>query len=179
MDKWYGVCNMSHTMRTIHNALRVLCLLATFSALGIAQPTPPTRPTKPTLPSSGVLGMVLQPYDTFREETLKGTVSSVSELVSGPETLVCLTVMVDGREWQLTLAPPAFLKEKNASFSKNDEITIKGYKTQNLRGATIRAREVTKGETILVLLDKDGKSAWTPKQEKAPITGSGPSPLLR
>jgi len=166
-------------MNTVSQSLRAICLLAIFSVLGMAQPTPPSRPTKPTLPSSGVLGMVLQPYDTFKEETLKGTVSSVSELVSGPETLVCLTVMVDGREWQLTLAPPAFLKEKDASFSKNDEITIKGYKTQNLRGATIRAREVTKGETTLVLLDKDGKSAWVPKQEKDPITDSGQKPLLR
>jgi len=166
-------------MDKVSQAMRMLCLLATFSALVTAQPTPPTRPTKPTLPSSGVLGMVLQPYDKFSEETIKGTVASVSELVSGPETLVCLMVTVDGREWQLTLAPPAFLKEKNASFSKNDEITIKGYKTQNLRGATIRAREVTKGETTLVLLDKDGKSAWTPKQEKSPVSGSGPGPLLR
>jgi len=166
-------------MGIIHSALIVFCLVAASSALGLAQPTPPTHPTKPTLPSSGVLGMVMQPYDAFKEETIKGTVASVSELVSGPETLVCLAVMVDGREWQLTLAPPTFLKEKNATFSKNDEITIKGYKTQNLRGATIRAREVTKGETILILLDKDGKSAWTPKQEKDSVSGTGPGPLLK
>jgi phosphatidylserine decarboxylase len=147
-------------------ASHALCLFAAFSTAGVAQPTPPTRPTKPTLPSSGLLGMVLQPYDADKEETIKGMVASVSELASGPETLVCLAVMVDGKECQLTLAPPSFLKENNASFAKNDEITIKGYKTQNLRGATIRAKEVIKGEKTLVLLDKDGKSAWGPKQEK-------------
>jgi hypothetical protein len=155
-----------NSVDTASKALCALCLLAACSALGIAQPTPPTRPTKPTLPSSGLLGMVLQPYDAYKEETIKGTVASVSELASGPETLVCLAVMVDGKEWQLTLAPPSFLKDKNIGFAKNDEITIKGYKTQNLRGATIRAREVIKGESVLLLLDKDGRSAWGPKQEK-------------
>jgi len=166
-------------MKTTNVSLAI-CLMATFSALGLAQPTPPTRPTKPTLPSSGVLGMVLQPYDATREETIKGVVTSVTQLTSGPETLVCLSVMLEGKEWQLTLAPPDFLKEKQVSFSKNDEITIQGYKNQTLRGSTIRAREVAKGdkgETVLTLLDKDGRSAWVPRQEK--ISGGATGSLLK
>jgi hypothetical protein len=117
-------------------------------------------------PAQGPRGGQMKPYDASKEETIKGKVVSVSEVQSGPQTLVCLSVLLDGKEWQLALAPPDYMKEKNVSFAQNDEIAIQGYKTQTLRGPIICAREVSKGDIALLLLNKDGKSTWGPHQEK-------------
>jgi hypothetical protein len=99
----------------------------------------------------------MQPYDASKEETLKAKVTNVAEQARGPMTTVALTVSVDGKEYQVMLASAEFLKEKKASFAKDDEIAIKGIKSESPRGLMIRAREITNGENTLVLLDKDGR----------------------
>jgi hypothetical protein len=101
----------------------------------------------------------MRPYDASKEETLKAKVTKVTDQARGPMATVALTVDVDGKESQVMLASAEFLKEKKASFAKDDEITIKGVKSETPRGLMIRAREVTKGESTLELLDKDGRPA--------------------
>jgi hypothetical protein len=117
---------------------------------------------------------MMQPYDASKEETLKAKVTNVSEQTRGSMTTVTLTVNVDDKEYQLMLAPTEFLKEKNASFAKDDEITIKGVKSETPRGLMIRAREVTSGENTLVLLDKDGRSVVWPQRQREQGPGRPP-----
>ena len=128
--------------------LSSLCILAMLSTTGYAQDRPQQG------------GRQMQPYDASKEETIKTKVTSVSEQARGPMTIVNLTVTIDGKEHTVMLAPADFLKEKGASFAKDDEITIKGVKSESPRGLMIRAREVTKGNNTLVLLDKDGRPLW-------------------
>jgi len=136
-------------MRTLH----LLCVCALFMP-GFAQEPPRQGPGQ---------GRQMQPYEASKEETLKAKVKEVREQARGPMTMVGLTVTVDGKDYQVMLAPADFLKEKKASYAKDDEITIKGVKGESPRGLTIRAREITKGEHTLVLLDKDGR----------PVAGAG------
>jgi hypothetical protein len=136
-------------------ALSTICILTAISAVGFAQ-DPPQRP-------QGMgQGRQMQPYDASKEETIKGKVTNVAEQARGQMTVVTLTVSVDGKDWQVSVGSADFLKEKKVSFAKDDEVTIKGMKSETERGARISAREVTKGETTLVLLDKDGRPTWAP-----------------
>ncbi|MDR2562165.1 MAG: hypothetical protein LBC63_10405 [Holophagales bacterium] len=142
-------------------ALSAICFLTAFSAIGFAQ-EPPQRP-----PREG-MGRQMQPYDASKEETIKGKVTNVAEMTRGQMTVITLTVSVDGKDWQVNVGTADFLKEKGVSFAKDDEITIKGVKNETERGARISAKEVTKGETTLELLNKDGRPAWIPAPPPIP-----------
>ena len=120
-------------------------------------------------------GQIQMLYDASKEETFKAKVvdvigqSPVEPItVDGKEyktvSLPRLTVMIEDKEYRVALASDNFLKEKNASYTKGDEITIKGVKREGFYGPEIRAREITKGEHTLVLLDKEGRSVWSPQR---------------
>jgi len=151
-------------MRILH----LLCACALF-APGFAQEPPRQGPGQGQ-------GRQMQPYDASKEETIKATIKEVSEQARGPMTMVGLTVTVDGKDYQVMLASADFLKEKKASYAKDDKITIKGVKGESPRGLTIRAREVTKGENTLVLLDKDGRPVWRPQGGPQRGPQGGPPP---
>jgi len=145
-------------------ARSTILALTAISAFGFAQ-EPPQRP-----PREGMgMGRQMQPYDASKEETIKGKVTNVAEMSRGQMTTITLTVSVDGKDWQVNVGTADFLKEKNVSFAKDDEVTIKGVKSETERGARIAAKEVTKGEKTLVLLDKDGRPAWIPAPPPPPL----------
>ena len=138
-------------------ALHAICVLSAFSVAGIAQ-EPPQRPPQGQ-------GRQMQPYDASKEETFKAKVTTVAELGGGGPrgASINLTVTVEDKTFQVPTAPAEFLKEKKVSFEKDDEITIKGVKQEGPGGVVmIRAREITKGETAIELLDKDGRPVWRP-----------------
>ena len=137
-------------MRTLH----LLCACA-LAIPGFAQ--------EPPRQGQGGMQRQMQPYDASKEETIKAKVKDVSEQTRGPMTMVGLTITVDGKDYQVMLTSAEYLKEKKASYAKGDEITIKGVKSESPRGLMIRAREITKGEHTLVLLDKDGRPIWRPQ----------------
>jgi len=146
-------------------ALSTICLLTAISAIGFAQ-EPPQRPPRQGMGPG--MGGQMQPYDASKEETIKGKVTNVAERTRGPMTTIALTVSVDGKDWQVNVGSVDFLKEKSVSFAKDDEITIKGTKNETEQGARIIAREVTKGETTLELLGKDGRPTWRPATQPPP-----------
>jgi len=146
-------------------ALSTICILTAISAVGFAQ-EPPQRPPREGMGQG--MGRQMQPYDASKEETIKGKVTNVAEQAMGPMTTVTLTVSVDGKDWQVTVGTADFLKEKKVSFAKDDEITIKGVKRETERGARINARVVTKGETALELIDKEGRPTWRPAPPPMP-----------
>ncbi|MCL1892989.1 MAG: hypothetical protein FWG02_01970 [Holophagaceae bacterium] len=138
-------------MKVLHS----LCILTAFSVSGIAQDAPPPPPMGQ--------GRQMPPYDASKEETYKAKVTNIAEQVRGQMTTIALTVTIDDKTFQVPTASVDFLKEKKVSFAKDDEITIKGVKQESPGGMTmIRAREITKGETTLELLDKDGRPIWRP-----------------
>ncbi|MCL1908992.1 MAG: ubiquitin-like domain-containing protein [Holophagaceae bacterium] len=131
-------------------AIYALCLIAAFSVAGVAQER-----------QGG--GRQMTPYDASKEETIKAKVTNVAEQTRGPMSIVTLRVTVDGKEFLVSTASADFLKEKGFSFAKDDEVTIKGVKQDAPQGGTmIRAREITKGEKALELLDKEGRPVWRP-----------------
>ena len=136
-------------MRTLH----LLC------ACALAMPGFAQEPPRQGQGGQGGMQRQMQPYEASKEETIKAKVKNVSEQARGQMTMVTLTVTVDDKEYQVMLTSAEYLKEKKASYAKDDEITIKGVKSENPRGGglMIRAREITKGENTLTLLDKDGR----------------------
>ena len=156
--------------------MRTLYLLC---ACALAMPSfaqePPRRQGQPQGQGGQGMQRQMQPYDASKEETLKVKVKDVSEQARGPMTTVVLTVTVDGKDYQVMLGPADFLKEKKAGYAKDDEITIKGVKGESPRGGglMIRAREITKGENTLVLLNKEGQPVWRPQGQPG---GSGGPP---
>ena len=134
-----------------------LSIIVALSAAGYAQDRQPGQ----------MRTGAAQPYEMAKEETMKATVASVAEQTRGPQTIVALTVKIDDKEYMVALAPPDFLKGKDASFAMGDEITIKGIKSETPRGLMVRAREVVKGEASIVLLDENGRPLW--------MTATGPS----
>ena len=138
------------------NITMALAVAAAAGMMALAQQPPPGGPGGPGGPRQ------MQPYDASKEETFKGKVTEVKETARGPMTIVSLVVKIGDADFEIPAGTPDFLKGKNVAFAKDDEISIKGVKTETPRGLRIRAREITRGKDTLTLLDKEGRPAWMP-----------------
>lgn len=121
------------------STLLTLCLTLPITA----QQPPPGGGQRPSQMS----------YDTSREVTLQGTVSSVKTRAAGPGKMVSLTLQTTSKGVEIMVAPDFILKAKNFTFATGDEITVicapmgKGY----------MARQITRGSETLSLLDGNGR----------------------
>jgi hypothetical protein len=96
-------------------------------------------------------------YDASKEVTLQGTVSAVTTATRGPGTFVTLTFVADGTTYQVLAGPEALLKQSQVSFAKGDALTIVGVAMTGPQGTAFMARQITKGDTVVTLLDGDGR----------------------
>ncbi|MDR2696929.1 MAG: hypothetical protein LBB40_00455 [Holophagales bacterium] len=154
-------------MKTLH----LLCACTVFSMTGFGQEPPPPRQGQ----FAGQMRMQ-PPYDASKEETIKAKVADVKEQTRGSMTLVSLVIDLDGKECQVVLGPTEFLKEKNITFAKDDEITIKGVKDETPQGLRIRAREVRKDDQTLTLLDAEGRPVRGGRPQRPQGPGGPPPP---
>ena len=101
-------------------------------------------------------------YDSATEVKLKVTVEEVNE-VPGPkgEVSIRLTAKQAGETLEVRLCPNSFLKEFDVTFAKGDELEITGSKVKVNDKPVILAREIVRGNTTLVLRDKEGTPVWT------------------
>ncbi|MDR0498809.1 MAG: hypothetical protein LBH03_03610 [Holophagales bacterium] len=134
----------------------LLCVCTVFSIAGFAQEPPQSGQFTGQM-------RIQQSYDVSKEETINAKVLDVKEQARGPMTLVTLSIELDGKECQVTVGPAEFLKEKDAAFAKDDEITITGVQNETPQGLRIRAREIKNGDKTLTLIDSEGRSIWRPQ----------------
>ncbi len=101
-------------------------------------------------------------YDRTKEVTLKGSVEEIKE-VPGPKGEVGITLMLKtgGDVVEVRLCPQSFLKEFEVEFAKGDELQITGAKVKAGEKDIVLAREIVRGNTTLVLRDKQGAPVWT------------------
>ena len=109
-------------------------------------------------------------YNPNTETTIKGTVEEVrtaylpgggasaqsQEEFNGP---IYLELKADSGTSAVYLGPSWFLESKGFKFVKGDEIEVTGSKLE--AQDTIVAREVKKGDQVLVLRNAQGIPAWS------------------
>lgn len=102
-------------------------------------------------------------YDPAKEVKVKGTVDEVKQMTEGTETETHLLIKTDTGLVEVCLCPAKFLSEMDMNFQKGDKLEVTGAKANE--GAdgkeVILAREIVKGESTLVLRDKQGGPVWT------------------
>ena len=100
-------------------------------------------------------------YDSTTETKVKGTVQDVKLVPpSGGKPLEYLTLKSGADTVDVLLCPKSFYDDMGASFKAGDEIEVTGSKVKQGGSDVILAREVTKGNDVLILRFKDGKPAW-------------------
>jgi len=100
-------------------------------------------------------------YDSTTETKVKGTVQEVKLVPpSGGKPLEYLTLKSGADTVDVLLCPKSFYDDMGASFKAGDEIEVTGSKVKQGGSDVILAREVTKGNDVLILRFKDGKPAW-------------------
>ena len=71
-----------------------------------------------------------------------------------------LMVKIEPDILDVYLCPKTFLEEMGMSFSKGDEVAVKGSKIKQNKEDLFLAREVVKGNDTLVLRDDKGNPVW-------------------
>lgn len=125
--------------------LLVLALL--FVAPAWAQPGPPAEGPR---------------YDPSTVETLRGTVRSVAMHPDrrGTGYGVHLVVDADGEAVPVHLGPSWYLEGQDEQIGVGDAVVVVGSRVTLDREPIVIAREVQRGDAVLVLRDAAGRPAW-------------------
>jgi hypothetical protein len=119
--------------------------------------------------------MQMRAYDKSREETIRTKVVDVREINRGPMVVVVLAVKIEGQDAEIPLGSKDYLKENGMTFSKGDEITIKGLKdSHQLRmapGGSEGIMEIGRDDKTAVVPEKPGSEVRTLRKEAAPEPG--------
>jgi hypothetical protein len=104
-------------------------------------------------------------YDPATVVMLKGTVTFVGEIGKG-EALegINLTVKTKEETFRVYVAPVAFMKLFDLTFNKGDEIKLTGSQILFDGTTVILSRQITVGQTDLILRDENGKPYWVQGQ---------------
>ena len=98
-------------------------------------------------------------YNPATETTVKGTVEDVQQ-VPGKRggTGTHLTLKADSGTFDVHVGPTSFVSNQQFSFAKGDEVEVTGSKVGT---DTLIAREIKKGDKILMLRNQQGTPAWS------------------
>ncbi len=102
-------------------------------------------------------------YDLATETTLKGVVEEVKEVPNScmGETGLHVILKTATGNFEVQIAPVAFLKDMEMTFAKGDELQVVAAKVTKEGNTLMLAREVTRSNNQLVLRDKKGEPVWT------------------
>ena len=100
-------------------------------------------------------------YDPAKEIKIEGTVEKVLTPQHGGGTGVHLTVKTSEKTFDVHIGPAWFVAEKQFTFSTGDQVVITGATISTSNGEALIAREVRKGDAVLVLRDSDGFPMWS------------------
>lgn len=131
----------------------IIIALAAFTALCLV-------PSASSQMNSG-MGRAHRIYNPATETTVKGTVEAVRKVWghrhwSGTH----LTLKTESGTYDVHLGPSSFLKKKNFTFAKGDEIEVTGSKVMYRHRDAIVAREIVKDGETLTLRDAQGYPEW-------------------
>jgi DNA/RNA endonuclease YhcR with UshA esterase domain len=121
-------------------------------ALGVAAPLGFAQKDKPDVPK----------YKVTDEAKYKGTVEEVKDRdcpISGTMGSH-LMVKIDGKIYEVHVAPTKFVKNYEVVFQKGDDIEITGIKTVFQGVDAMLVREIKRGNDDFVFRDPQGKPIW-------------------
>jgi hypothetical protein len=142
--------------------LAVLCAAVLTPGLALAQAKPAAPP--PGAAASGgpaVNAGSPPPYDKATETTLKGPIQEV-KLVDTPSGVQGTRLMLkQGQQIIEVYAGPApFFTRQGLTFAKGEPVEVIGSKVQIKGAPALLARQIKKGDKIVVVRDEAGKPAW-------------------
>lgn len=101
-------------------------------------------------------------FDRNQTETLTGEVVHLETYSSRRENFSGVHLMVNTKQEtiEVHLAPSWYLAEQDFEFSSQDQIVVKGSRIIIDGQPAIIAREIRKGDRVLVLRDANGLPVW-------------------
>jgi hypothetical protein len=103
----------------------------------------------------------LPKYDLHTETKIKGVVEEVNLLPVGARKDFTELVIKNGDDKvHIYVCPKPFQEEMGISFSKGDEVAVRGSKVKQGALNLILARELVKGTDTLLFRDDTGKPVW-------------------
>jgi hypothetical protein len=100
-------------------------------------------------------------YDAANEVSIRGTVDEVLTTQRGNMIGVHLKVKTEDTVFDVRLGPAWLLEKQKFTFSNWDQIVANGAAVPDKSGQVMIAREVRKGDTVLVLRDVKGFPRWS------------------
>ena len=101
-------------------------------------------------------------YDAASEVTIRGTVTSVEVGTRGPGRLVSLVFQTDSNAWKVIAGPEEVVRRQGATLAAGDTLTITGAPMSGPEGQVFLARQITKGDVTLTLLDPSQQTTSGP-----------------
>ena len=95
-------------------------------------------------------------------ETLTGTVVAVERIIPEAKMTYGLYLLVKTKTTTISvhLGPTWYLDNQEIQFSKGDKVTVTGSKIIYQNAPAIIAMEVTQGENVLLLRNRNGYPSW-------------------
>jgi hypothetical protein len=100
-------------------------------------------------------------YDPAKEITIQGTVQEVLTVQDRRMTSIHLRVKSPDEVFDVRLGPAWFLDQEQFKFVMGDQVEVTGATMSTNSGHALIAREVKKGDAVLVLRDAKGFPAWS------------------
>lgn len=149
----------------------VLCSGVFLATVGLAQEPPPPAPAPPAQappaqapeakpPAAKPPATKAPEYDVNAVVTIKGVVEDFHESkMRGDHPGLHLIVRTETEAVEVHACPVQFMSELEFAIEKGDTVTVEGSRPE--AGGILVAREITKGQTSLILRDKTGAPVWT------------------
>ena len=141
--------------------MRLLTCVVLVGVLGAASAraqAPPAPPAKS--PAAKAPAVKAPEYDVKAEVTIKGVVEDFHESkIRGDHPGLHLILKTETETVEVHACPIRFMSELEFKVEKGDALTVLGSRPEP--GGVVIAREITKGQTSLILRDKAGEPVWT------------------
>ena len=125
----------------------------------LAPPALAQAPTAPAPPAKAPAAKAPE-YDVNAEVTIKGVVEDLHESKTrGDHPGLHLIVRTETEAVEVHACPVRFMSELEFAIDRGDTVTVVGSRPG--AGGIVVAREITKGQTSLILRDKTGAPVWT------------------
>jgi hypothetical protein len=127
--------------------------------LALAQAPPAPAPPAPA-PAAPAPAAKAPEYDVNAEVTIKGVVEDFHESkMRGDHPGLHLILKTDTETVEVHTCPVSFVSDLEFAIEKGDEVTVVGSRPDP--AGLVIAREITKGQTSLIVRDKTGAPVWT------------------
>jgi hypothetical protein len=130
--------------------------------LGGVLAAPPVRAQAPPAPAPPAKAPATKApeYDPKAEVTVKGIVEDFHESKTrGDHPGLHVILKTETETVEVHACPVRFMSELEFTIEKGDTLTVIGSRPE--AGGIVVARELTKGQTSLILRDKTGAPVWT------------------